>query len=187
MIVCEGEKTEPFYFEGARKHYGLSSANIEIVQAGGDPLSIARRAIQKLNDDRELDRAYCVFDRDTHTTFDEALRLISEHRLSANRRLFAAYSIPCFEIWLLLHFAYSTAPYSPGGGRSAAANVLHALQQRWPEYNKGRTDAFEALATRMDKAFENARKLMRHNASAVSANPATTIHELVEYLKNLKK
>ena len=28
LIVCEGEKTEPYYFKGLRKHLRLSNANI---------------------------------------------------------------------------------------------------------------------------------------------------------------
>jgi hypothetical protein len=28
LIVCEGEKTEPLYFNDLKDHYGLNSANI---------------------------------------------------------------------------------------------------------------------------------------------------------------
>ena len=58
LIVCEGKKTEPYYFRGLRLHYRLSSANIEIMPADGtDPLSIVSFAQTRLGD---YDRAFCV-------------------------------------------------------------------------------------------------------------------------------
>lgn len=186
LIVCEGQKTEPYYFHGQKRYYRLS--NIEIISVGGgDPLGIVQRAIQRLDRDKELARAYCVFDRDGHAQYEAALGLLFEHPFCKAGRLFVANSVPCFELWPLLHFSYSTAPFVAGGGRSAGANVLRALQEHWPGYTKGRADAFEFLAAKLDKAIENARKLKGYNAKTGSDNPATAIHDLVDYLRNLKK
>ena len=45
LIVCEGEKTEPFYFEELRKRYRLNTADIEIVHPkGSDPMSVFEKA-----------------------------------------------------------------------------------------------------------------------------------------------
>jgi hypothetical protein len=56
LIVCEGKKTEPYYFGGLRLHYRLSSANIEITPANGtDPMSIVSFAEARLD---EYDRAF---------------------------------------------------------------------------------------------------------------------------------
>lgn len=185
-LVCEGRKTEPYYFQGLRAHYRLSNANIVIVPEGGDPLAIVRRAIEELRDSA-LDRAYCVFDQDSHGTYDEALRAIAGHEFGRSGRLFAANSVPCFELWLLLHFIYSAAPYMSAGGRSAGARVLEDLQRHWPEYSKGRPDTFEVLLPRLDAASQNARRLAAHNSATGSSNPATEIYGLVRYLKDLKK
>lgn len=41
LIVCEGEKSEPKYFNGLKGAYRLSSANIHIMPADGtDPMSV---------------------------------------------------------------------------------------------------------------------------------------------------
>lgn len=41
LIVCEGEKTEPHYFMGARNYYGLSTVNVEVRgDSGADPSSV---------------------------------------------------------------------------------------------------------------------------------------------------
>ena len=42
LIVCEGEQTEPLYFESFKQEYDLSSANVVVTDAskGSDPVSI---------------------------------------------------------------------------------------------------------------------------------------------------
>ena len=74
LIVCEGAKTEPYYFLGLRKHLRLSNANIIIAdkKTGIDPLSVVNFAIKEFNKDPCYDRVYCVFDKDKHTTYAAA-------------------------------------------------------------------------------------------------------------------
>ena len=51
LIVCEGTKTEPFYFDGLRVAERLSSANIKVTPAvGSDPMSIVQYA-ERFEDD----------------------------------------------------------------------------------------------------------------------------------------
>src|SRR4051812_3937703 len=77
LIACEGSKTEPHYLMGLRTAYSLSSANIKIVHDGAtDPRSIVGFALAEMSKEG-YDRAFCVFDRDGHQTYDEALRLVS--------------------------------------------------------------------------------------------------------------
>ncbi len=45
LIVCEGQKTEPYYFRRLKDHYRLNTASIEICSSGGsDPRSIIQFA-----------------------------------------------------------------------------------------------------------------------------------------------
>jgi len=44
LIVCEGEKTEPNYFNELKKAFRLSNTNIKIVGRGADPLSVVNFA-----------------------------------------------------------------------------------------------------------------------------------------------
>lgn len=45
LIVCEGEKTEPLYFNGLRDHYRLNSTNVEVTgECGPDPLAVFNHA-----------------------------------------------------------------------------------------------------------------------------------------------
>lgn len=187
LIVCEGGKTEPNYFHGLRQAYRLSNANIHIANAGAtDPLSIARYTDKRLTEDG-FNRAFCVFDRDGHANYQQAIQFIAVSDNGKARRLFAIPSVPCFEIWILLHFGYSTAPYSASGNNSACDNVLRALRPHYSDYTKGHRDVYGRVAPQMAQAITRAKQLELHNRQTGSDNPHTRVHDLVQYLCNLKK
>jgi hypothetical protein len=187
LIVCEGSKTEPNYLAGLRTAYSLSNANIKILHGGAtDPKSIVEFALAEMG--REgYDRAFCVFDRDGHQTFDEALGIISGSAEGRANRLVAITSWPCFEIWLLLHFTYSAAPYTATGSRSAGDRVLAEVLKHLADYQKGQKGLFEALAPRLDDAMTNASRLETQNKITGTNNPHTRMHHLIKYLTTLKK
>jgi hypothetical protein len=133
------------------------------------------------------DRAFCVFDRDSHQTYTEALKLIAASAEGRAERLVAITLWPCFEIWVLLHFAYSIAPFASSGNRSACDNILAEVQRHMASYAKGYRGVFEALTPRLDTALSNAKKLEKHNQTTGTTNPHTRMHELVEALTGLKK
>lgn len=68
LIVCEGEKTEPHYFQGLRNHYGLNTANVEVCgECGADPNSVLQFAKQRYREERDAGDAFAAFvgsDRD---------------------------------------------------------------------------------------------------------------------------
>ena len=181
LIVCEGRKTEPFYFDGLKQAYKLSNANIRVTPADGtDPVSIVRFAERLASKEGDYDRVYCVFDRDGHTNFAEAIGLIREHGY------IPIISSPCFEIWVLLHFVYSTAPYNPAGNRSAGDLVLREVQKHFDKYSKGLRDVYSHLEPKLADAIKHATRLTQHNADTGSSNPSTAMHQIVDYLRNLK-
>ena len=187
LILCEGGKTEPNYFRALRQAYRLSSANVEIAKPGAnDPLGIVAEADARITADR-FDRAYCVFDRDGHANYQQALHVVATCQNGRNGRLIATPSVPCFELWILLHFAFSTAPYNAVGNNSACDSVLRALKVHFSDYSKGHQDVYNRIAAQMTQAMTHARRLTLHNQQTGSENPATLVHDLVHYLCNLKK
>jgi RloB-like protein len=68
-------------------------------------------------------------------------------------------SWPCFEIWVLLHFHYTTAPVTATGNKSAGDKVLAEVVKRMGNYTKGDRGIFEALAPRLSTALANAKRL----------------------------
>ena len=184
LIVCEGEKTEPFYFDGLRVAERLSSANIKVTPAdGSDPMSIVEYAERSIDD---YDRVFCVFDRDGHANYDAAVQRIARSPHSRSDRLFAIPSWPCFELWMLLHFRYSTAAIVAAGGRSSGEMAVRELQRFIPGYQKGRKSTYQDLLPNRTSAMTNATRLQRENAQTRASNPSTRVHELVEYLLNLR-
>lgn len=115
-------------------------------------------------------------------TRTEALALIGKES-----KLQAITSMPCFELWILLHFVFSTAPFTAAGGRSACDNVIRAVRDHMPEYDKALADVFDRLQPRLDTALAHGGRLARHNRDAHSVNPATRVHELVKYLRELRR
>jgi RloB-like protein len=186
LIVCEGAKSEPNYFNRLRNVYRLSSANVRITPAGGsDPMSIVSFAEDELAR-AGYDRAYCVFDRDGHANYPQAIQKISQSQLGRANRLVAVPSIPCFEVWVLLHFIYSTSPFTAVGTVSACDSVVREVRKYIPNYAKGFLTLFETIEANIDQAITHARRLEAYNTASGSTNPATHIHVLVDYLRSLR-
>ena len=184
LIVCEGSKTEPWYFQALVARFRLSTANVVVEASGSDPSRLVRKAKSLRDIERrrgnQYDSVYCVFDRDEHAHFDAA----SDKARSAKLKL--ARSWPCFEFWLLLHFVYHRRPYAPSGNKTAAENCVRELRQYLSDYTKGRADVFEVLEGRIETAKSNARLALSDSEATGSWNPSTEVHYLVAYLQALK-
>jgi hypothetical protein len=186
LIVCEGTKTEPNYLEGLKSVYSLSSANIKIAHSGAThPRGIVEFTLEEM-DKNEYDRAYCVFDTEGEQKHLDALQVIAASPEGKAKRLFAITSSPCFEVWLLLHFAYTSAPFAATGKRSAGEMVVAKLIVHIADYKKGQKGLFEVMLSRLDAAIANAKKLEKHNKESGTTNPHTKVHDLVEYLRAIK-
>lgn len=194
LIVCEGSKTEPQYFQELIDHYEIHSANVKISgDCGSDPLSVVGHGLdlyksEKDADSGAFDRVYCVFDRDAHPNYLSALQKINNQKIKDV--FYAITSVPCFEYWFLLHYDYTTAPYSAVGGKSSGDAVVSALKTFWPEYAKGRHGTFEhLLGLRNDElayAKANARRAILEAERNRTDNPSTMAHDLVAYLQAIK-
>jgi hypothetical protein len=195
LIICEGKKTEPYYLQSLVDDLKLNTANVEIDgDSDSSPRSVVSYAKKRYIDDIKangrqdcFDRVYCVFDRDEHATYDEAINAI----LTATPKgvFFAITSNPCFEIWLLFHFACSSKPYIRTGKRSPGQNAEHELKLYLPNYQKGDRTIYKQLKEQnkdVDIAIANAKQVNNTARTSGFDNPTTAIPELIEYLRNLK-
>jgi len=189
LVVCEGLKTEPNYLRELIDYLKLSSANVEVDgNSGSSPISVVRHAKRRYREEKEkgdiYDRVFCVFDKDTHARYAEAIR-ISE--ISKPIGVFQAVpSVPCFEYWLLLHFEFSTQPYVVNGGKNACAHLIGDLRSYMPDYAKGNGGVFKDLMNKTDQAIINSKRALDQAAASGTDNPTTRVHELVEYLQQIK-
>ena len=181
LIVCEGTKSEPNYFRSFCVALRLGNVQVK-ASPGTDPVTIVEFAREQLQYGG-YDRVFCVFDRDGHQNYDAALGMIQ----GSGGRLIAITSWPCFEVWVLLHFIYSSAAYNAVGGDSACDRVVREVKKRLPNYAKGAKDLYSTLAERLDTAIAHGKQLATYNRETANVNPATKVHELVEYLKGLPK
>lgn len=134
--------------------------------------------------DNAFDHVYCVFDRDAHGDYQQALDKIE--RLKPRGVFTAITSIPCFEYWLLLHFTNTDRPFHAAGKNSIAATVLLELKRYWPEYEKSVAGSFSHCIKQLDLAKANAARALKSAQESGNDNPSTRVHELIEYLQNIK-
>jgi hypothetical protein len=181
LVVCEGEKTEPRYFEALRHH--LRVGGITVQPMGKDPAKL----IEAADDMRKrharaggarYDAVWVVFDTERPGTYANLPNLI---QAAEKRDIRVALSCPCFEIWLLLHFDCST------GSCPEYRQVEAKLERHLPGYDKVRY-AVEPLMTRLPTALEHARKLRVFHARAGGSgrfgNPGTDVDQLVSWIQS---
>lgn len=191
-IVCEDSKSSPSYFNQLKKYFRLNTANIIVVSSKGSaPINVVNHAIEMAKNTPDIDHIACVFDRDTHESYERAVKKLNEVNLNRNDKSKPIYraitSTPCYEIWLLLHFCYTTKGYSASGTKSAGDNLISDLLKYLASYKKNTAEWFSETINNLQIAIKNARQLHHHNISTKSTNPSTDIHELVEFLIGLKK
>ena len=184
LVVCEGEYTEPRYFESLRNRLQLSTLVVKATK-GVDPrtlVNIAKDENQReKRNGEQFDSVYCVFDRDSHSQFEEA------SNMARARGFKLARSWPCFEFWLLLHFECVRAPYAQSGSASPCDACIDDLRKHLPGYNKGNQTTFDNLWPLLEAAIANGYKAAADAADTNERNPSTEVHELVVHLRNLSK
>lgn len=183
LIVCEGSKTEPNYFRDLKDDLGLTNTDVEICgDCGSAPRSVVDRALELFAIDPSFDCIFCVFDKDTHTTYSEAIDLVSNKKMPSGKKIKAIKSIPCFEYWILLHFEYTCSSFVASGGRSAADNVVRALKRHMPNYRKSAPDLFSSLKPHSGEARKRSAQAIAETLATGSDNPSSEIHILIDTL-----
>ncbi len=178
LIVCEGKKTEPYYFRGFRVPKDV--AEIDVKGLGKTPLQLVEKALRLRSkaavklDLNEYDQVWCVFDKDDWED-DKFNDLIEEAK---NEGLDIAYSNQAFELWFLLHFHYYDYPMH----RSQYEGELSKLLGR--RYKKNSPDMYYRLYSKQKTAINNAEQLLELYVPRNPAkdNPSTTVHRLVKEL-----
>ena len=112
IIVCEGEKTEPNYFESIKERLPkgvITNCQIDIEGTGRNTLSLVDETIRLVEkweseSSRKIDKAWVVFDRDSiePNDFNEAIQKCNNTKPVMG----CAWSNEAFELWYLLHLIY---------------------------------------------------------------------------------
>jgi hypothetical protein len=197
LIVCEGEKTEPNYFEALKLTLPkgvLEVVDFRIIGEGFNTESLVQQAISlrakwESESGRTIDKLWVVFDKDSFlpAAFNNAIQLCENTPKTA-----AAWSNEAFEIWYLLHFEF----YDTGITRDT---YKQRIQTNFRNkglvdfvYAKNRTDMFDLLTTHGNRnlAIKHSQRLeSTYNGTRdfANQNPCTTVYKLVVELFNLEK
>lgn len=195
LIVCDGKKSEPLYFKFLNKKLGLTAAEIEISgDIGSAPSSVVNFGKKKIKSDPDFDYVFFVFDKDTHTDYDNALSSINslkQQRKYRNIEISAITSNPCFELWFLMHYEPFAKPCATTGRKSPCAYLISILRKKtgFSDYRKGQTQHLELLYDKLPIAKKNSTQVLKQNLKAGDSkyhgDPSTFIHKLVSTLEKL--
>lgn len=185
LIGAEGKnKTELQYFQ----QFNRTQDRYTIKPAKGnttDPENIVEDMIKSIKHEEmdfdEGDLAYCVFDSDTkpekQSQIDAAVALAKKHNVEV------LLSVPCFEVWFLQHFEYSTAELT-------SDSAIEKLRKYIPDYEKN-SNVFSRLESKMGQAIENAKRLEKYHdglgkrEKSIGRNPSTEVTLLVDILERI--
>ncbi len=188
LIVCEGSKTEPIYFNSLRKKLRLSTVEVEIVGKGEAAITVVDRAIELRGERKRLAKAsggrvaydvvYCVIDVEA----PQAESLSRAVNKAEDNKLEVILSNPCFEYWYILHFRKTSRPFT------RSKDAKSTLRQEHPAYCESDTTIFDVVYPKTADAIKHSKEVLReqHNdAEDLSdCNPSTHVHKIVEYLQN---
>ena len=187
LIVCEGEKTEPLYLEDIRISNRVPSAHVRVLHSeyGTQPRQVVDFAEEIFRETKEYDWVFAVFDRDDHLTYHDALTraqaldmtLRNDERKSVH--FVAVPSVPCFEFWLLLHFADIQAFFQ-------RTEIVRRLKNHMPDYEKGATGVYAKTEPRLPEATDRAMRLRERFNPFSGTDPYTNVDELVTKLRSIR-
>ena len=177
LIICEGEKTEPMYFE----NYRTPQNNLDVIPIPssrkyvGSIVEFAKKKMQDL-DIKVGDSIWCVFDCDENT--DD--RISTAYR-NAGKSINMCLSNPSFELWFLLHFSYIDSSLQNDG-------LIGLLKRHIPDYSKN-NDCYQILGPLTDTSIRNSKKLEQLHLdsgtelNSTRSNPSTQVYKIIEVIK----
>ena len=191
LIVSEGEKTEPLYFEGIAKTISESfgdgvSVEKPIIDTRGEgkcTVSLVNAAVAIAKKAHIMyEQQWVVFDKDDFNDFDEAIDLAEKSGFKV------AWSNQSFEFWLYLHFNYCDSALHRDDWVKKLSE-LFILRGINPEgYKKNDPNIFEIVSSNgsLDSAVSYAINIGKKHAKKLppsKQDPCTTVYQLILELK----
>ena len=191
LIVSEGEKTEPLYFDGLAKHindkYGDSiSVEKPLIKTRGEgkcTVSLVEETSRIVSRSRLIySQVWVVFDKDDFQDFDEAVTLAEA------RGFRAAWSNQSFEYWIYLHFHYTDSALHRDDWVKKLSDLLKKTNVCEKGYQKNDPDVFRFATTigSLKAAVGNAiriEKSYKNEERPSQCDPCTKVHHLILELK----
>lgn len=182
FIALEGKnKTEKLYLRALNKDFG-DKYSLQFTPGGETDPRNMWHSLQNLMSGsfsmEDEDKAYCVCDSDFESYKQEKLNDLKRNSLQDSAQFII--SNPCFEIWLLNHFRYSTRQYSTFQElKSDLCKHIEGYEKNSDYYHSHlRTKTKEAVLNSNKQIYEVNRD--KHSEDKVPKNPGTEMAKLVE-------
>lgn len=187
LIVCEGTKTEPHYFEALIKNHISTVREVTIEGEGMATVALVDETFEIKKDlERKnamtFDRVWVVFDKDDFDDFNEAIE--KARKLGFH----SAWTNEAFELWYYLHFEYLDTAINR---EEYIDKLQEAFRKRMGDegfkYKKGNPDIYKLLQQygREDLAKRFARQLraIYKGTNYAAHKPCTMVDKLVKELE----
>lgn len=192
LIVCEGVKTEPLYFEAFKADLPKGALDIDIEGEGKNTQSLIE-AVVRIRDMREkmsgriYDQVWAVFDRDSFPPQNFNSAIFKARGCSPEIR--CAWSNEAFELWYLLHFEFYQDAASRRQYQERLEQDLTRRMGKPFKYRKNDPQMYALLKEfgNLDQAILWAIGLRDGHSGENFAdhNPCTLVYLLVQELQSL--
>ena len=185
FVYREGKNTEPSYLQIFRPGRYDAEVVIVVEPAAGTPFTIARKAVERalaLRRSRDCnckdDEVWVLFDRDSHPKWANAINLCRSNGIGL------AYSDPCFELWLILHFR----DYDADEDRHALQRTATAIVPGYDANDRKVADC-SALFHLVEQAEQRAQLQCRRRSEEGNAggSPSTLVWKLTTAIREWKR
>ena len=179
-IICEGENTEPDYFNA----FELNNAMVKSFGKGEQRKRLVESTIKYIKENRikidKTEEVWVVFDFDIieadapriRQDFNNAIELAEKHKIKC------ATSNDCFELWYVLHFLYTDAQHRR---EWYSEKLSEELGIRYSKDKAVSKKMYSLLKDKQATAIRNAIKLAATHIHELPCdkNPHSSVHELV--------
>lgn len=168
FIVCEGKKTEPYYFIDFIEDCNFRGKPIEIsvVESGKNTAREIVVFARNLREYRE-DEVWAVFDKDGYTKHAETFAMAHLSKVKI------AFSSIAFEYWILLHFIFSNQVFH---NSYQIIDLFH--KKEYLNYHKNDKHTYHRIKHLTWNAIENAERIRKLHKEL---HPTKMIYELNPY------
>jgi hypothetical protein len=187
LILCEGE-TEENYFNGLiyqpKYKRKFQSISIRVFKPKNhSPYGMVKEAKRMIgiakSEKNPYDFVWVMFDKDGHAKIPEAFELARTSPTQIN----IAFTIPCFEYFVLLHFDKTTKPFTK------CDDVIHQIKKNWlPNYEKA-TNIFDILLPKKNDGLAHSEWVVNQFNEEIQSGKRiyelssySNIHDLVNFL-----
>lgn len=192
-IFCEGQQTEPSYFNGFKQYIEdnpiyKDMVLIEIEPCQAETIRVIGRAEKYVKENKiQKGQIWCVYDKDSFPAKD--FNGVEERAKQLNKnnddlKYYTAWSNECIEYWFILHFAY----YDSNNHRSQYSVFLNEKFQQLGigKYQKNMRDIFDILMKNGNPklAIRYAKKIIQSGKGKTPTEiaPGTKVYEFAEEL-----